>query len=69
MSAKPKYRRILLKLSGAGLMGDRQFGLDPATLERICGDIQTVYDRGVQVCLVLGAGNIFRRVSYAPAGP
>ena len=68
MSAKPKYRRILLKLSGEGLMGDRQFGLDPETVERICGEIKTVYDRGVQVCLVIGAGNIFRGVSEAAAG-
>ena len=68
MSAKPKYRRILLKLSGEGLMGDRQFGLDPETVERICSEIKTVYDRGVQVCLVIGAGNIFRGVSEAAAG-
>ena len=68
MPPKPKYRRILLKLSGEGLMGDRQFGLDPETVERICGEIKNVYDQGVQVCLVIGAGNIFRGVSEAAAG-
>ncbi len=68
MPPKPKYRRILLKLSGEGLMGDRQFGLDPETVERICGEIKNVYDKGVQVCLVIGAGNIFRGVSEAAAG-
>ena len=68
MAAKPKYRRILLKLSGEGLMGDRQFGLDPETVKRICGEIKYVYDKGVQVCLVIGAGNIFRGVSVAVSG-
>ena len=68
MPAKPKYRRILLKLSGEGLMGDRQFGLDPETVERICGEIKNVYDKDVQVCLVIGAGNIFRGVSDAASG-
>jgi uridylate kinase len=68
MPPQPKYRRILLKLSGEGLMGDRQFGLDPKTVERICGEIKNVYDKGVQVCLVIGAGNIFRGVSEAAAG-
>ncbi|MEE8393688.1 MAG: UMP kinase [Rhodospirillales bacterium] len=68
MSAKPKYRRVLLKLSGEGLMGDREFGLDPASLERISREIQAVHEMGVQVCLVIGAGNIFRGVSAEATG-
>ncbi|MDA0306280.1 MAG: UMP kinase [Proteobacteria bacterium] len=68
MSAKPKYRRILLKLSGEALMGDRDYGLDPDTVERICSDIKTVHDKGVEVCLVIGAGNIFRGMSSAASG-
>ena len=68
MSAKPKYRRVLLKLSGEGLMGNREFGLDPDTVDMICDQIKTVYDKGVQVSLVIGAGNIFRGVSAAASG-
>ncbi|NQU60364.1 MAG: UMP kinase [Rhodospirillales bacterium] len=68
MPAKPKYPRILLKLSGEALMGDREYGLDPQTVERICGEIKNVYDMGVEVCLVIGAGNIFRGVSAAAKG-
>ena len=65
MPRKPKYRRVLLKLSGEGLMGEREYGLDPATVDRIADDIKEVYDKGVQLCLVIGAGNIFRGVSAA----
>jgi len=65
---KPKYQRVLLKLSGEGLMGDREFGLDPDTVERICLEIKTVHQSGVQLCLVIGAGNIFRGVSSAAEG-
>ncbi len=68
MPSKPKYRRILLKLSGEGLMGDREYGIDPKTVDRICDDIKTVRDKGVQVCVVIGAGNIFRGVSAAARG-
>jgi len=68
MPTEPKYHRILLKLSGEGLMGEREFGIDQATVSRICEDVKTVYDKGVQICLVIGAGNIFRGVSSAAAG-
>ncbi|HEX9702434.1 MAG TPA: UMP kinase [Rhodospirillales bacterium] len=68
MSSKPKYRRILLKLSGEGLMGERDYGLDPATVDRIGEEVKTVYDMGVQISLVIGAGNIFRGVSEAARG-
>lgn len=65
MASKLKYQRVLLKLSGEALMGDKAFGLDPATVERIANEIKTVHDMGVQIALVIGAGNIFRGVSEA----
>ena len=68
MPPKPKYRRILLKLSGEGLMGERDYGIDPETVERICNEIKDVHEKGVQICLVIGAGNIFRGVSSAAKG-
>jgi uridylate kinase len=68
MSAKPLYRRVLLKLSGEGLMGTREYGLDPASLDDIAQEIRTVHDMGVQVCVVIGGGNIFRGISGAAAG-
>ncbi len=64
----PKYKRVLLKLSGEGLMGDREYGLDPDTVDRIADEIKRVYDMGVEICLVIGAGNIFRGVSGAASG-
>ncbi len=67
MPHEPKYRRVLLKLSGEGLMGKKDFGLDTETVDRICSEIRTVHGMGVQVCLVVGAGNIFRGVSEAAA--
>jgi len=62
-----KYRRVLLKLSGEGLMGDKAFGLCTDTVDRIANEIKTVHDMGVELCLVIGAGNIFRGVSDAAA--
>lgn len=64
-TAKPPYRRVLLKLSGEGLMGDKDFGLDAAVVERIVGEIRVVHQQGVEICLVIGGGNIFRGVSEA----
>ena len=66
--AKPKYRRVLLKLSGEALMGEREFGLDTETVDRIASEIKTVSELGVEVCIVVGGGNIFRGVSGASAG-
>ncbi|MDH5750405.1 MAG: UMP kinase [Rhodospirillales bacterium] len=68
MSPKPRYRRVLLKLSGEGLMGGKEYGLDPVTLERIACEVGSVCALGVQVCLVIGGGNIFRGVSAAATG-
>ncbi len=60
-----RYRRVLLKLSGEGLMGDAEYGLDPATIERVAREISAVVEVGVEVCVVIGGGNIFRGVSNA----
>jgi uridylate kinase len=67
-AAKPKYKRVLLKMSGEALMGGKEFGLDPETVARIARDVKDVVDMGVEVCIVVGAGNIFRGVSGASAG-
>ena len=66
--ATPVYRRVLLKLSGEALMGDRDYGLDPVTVERIATEVRAVCDLGVEICLVIGGGNIFRGMSGAATG-
>jgi uridylate kinase len=63
-----KFKRILLKISGEVLMGPREFGLDPDTVARIAQDVKDVVDMGAEVCVVVGAGNIFRGLSGASAG-
>jgi uridylate kinase len=68
MADKPIYRRVLLKLSGEGLMGAQQFGFEPVAMERIAQEIKDVRDLGVEVCLVIGGGNIFRGLSGVAAG-
>jgi uridylate kinase len=65
---RPPYRRILLKVSGEVLMGDAPFGIDMATLDNVAEDISLVVMAGFQLCLVVGAGNIFRGVSMAGQG-
>ena len=64
----PTYRRVLLKVSGEALMGTRDYGLDTATCRAIAEDIRGVIALGVQVCLVIGGGNIFRGIAGAAAG-
>ena len=68
MTEQPRYRRVLLKLSGEALMGDRDYGLDPETVDPIAEDIAKVAESGIQVCVVIGGGNIFRGVSGAAHG-
>jgi len=63
-----RYKKILLKVSGEVLMGDQGFGIDTATLERTAEDIGEVVKTGVELCLVIGGGNIFRGVSLAGRG-
>jgi uridylate kinase len=67
MSA-PKYRRVLLKVSGEALMGSQSFGIDIETVDRIAADVKDAVDAGTQVCMVIGGGNIFRGVSAAAKG-
>jgi uridylate kinase len=65
---EPAFRRILLKLSGEALMGSLDFGTDPATLQAIAAQVSRVHDRGVEIAIVLGAGNIYRGMAGAAAG-
>jgi uridylate kinase len=67
-SPAPKYRRVLLKLSGEALMGGQQFGIDQDVLKQYSEEIRSVQDLGVQVGIVIGGGNIFRGVSDSPTG-
>src|SRR5210317_1969194 len=63
-----KYKRILLKLSGEALMGNRQYGIDPVRLSEYAEDIKVITDLGVEVAIVIGGGNIFRGVAGASNG-
>ncbi|MDO5306563.1 MAG: UMP kinase [bacterium] len=55
-----KYKRVLLKISGEALLGEQQFGIDPNPVEMIAKEIKSIYERGVEVAVVVGGGNIFR---------
>ncbi len=68
MAKEPKYRRILLKLSGEALMGARQFGLDPDVIRRIADEVREVHDLGVEVAMVIGGGNIYRGLAGTNEG-
>jgi uridylate kinase len=68
MSDRPAYKRVLLKVSGEALMGRREYGLDNETVAAIAADVKAVTEMGVQICLVIGGGNIFRGVSAAATG-
>ncbi|MBP2227220.1 UMP kinase [Azospirillum agricola] len=63
-----RYKRVLLKVSGEALMGQRDYGLDPDMVNRIANEVKAVVALGVQVCLVIGGGNIFRGVKGAAGG-
>lgn len=65
---KPLYKRILLKLSGEGLMGDKAFGMDDGVIRSLAAQIREVRGLGVEVCLVVGGGNIFRGAKEASKG-
>ena len=67
-SDKPVYKRVLLKMSGAVLTGDGTDSIDPATLDRVAGEIQQVHALGVQVGIVVGGGNFFRGSTLSKAG-
>lgn len=63
-----KYQRVLLKISGESLMGERSYGIDPAMVTRVAEEIKHVIEQGVEICLVIGGGNIFRGISGAASG-
>ena len=67
-SSSPAYKRVLLKLSGEALMGDQQFGVDPAVATRIAKDVGEIQSLGVETAIVIGGGNIFRGVSASARG-
>ena len=68
MTATPKYRRVLVKVSGEALMGDGQFGIDIATVDRIAKDVAEAAATGIQLCMVVGGGNIFRGLAGSAKG-
>jgi uridylate kinase len=68
MTGVPKYRRVLLKVSGEALMGDNGYGIDVAVVDRIAADVKDAVTAGSQVCMVIGGGNIFRGLQGAAKG-
>jgi uridylate kinase len=68
MTGRPLYKRVLLKASGEVLMGNQRYGLDPETVSRVAAEVKAVHDMGVEICLVIGGGNIFRGLSGAATG-
>ncbi len=67
MSA-PRYKRILLKLSGEALMGDQSFGISPEMLDYVAMEVRSIYDLGMEIAIVVGGGNIFRGVAASSLG-
>lgn len=68
MSKAPKYRRVLLKLSGEALMGSKSYGIDQDMIARVAEEVRAVCESGTQVCIVIGGGNIFRGVAGVASG-
>jgi uridylate kinase len=68
LAPAPVFRRVLLKLSGEALSGDRGFGIDTGTLDHVCGEIASVVALGVEVAVVIGGGNFFRGVQAQESG-
>ena len=68
MVATPKYRRVMLKVSGEALMGSEPYGIDTATVDRIASDVKDAARAGTEICMVIGGGNIFRGLSGAAKG-
>ena len=64
----PTYSRVMLKISGEALMGDKGYGLNPPTVERIAREVKSVHDMGVEICMVIGGGNIFRGLQGSAQG-
>ncbi len=68
MTDVPLFKRILLKLSGESLMGDKDFGMDVDAITKLAQELKEIVDSGVQVCVVIGGGNIFRGIAGSAAG-
>jgi uridylate kinase len=68
MDSKVSFKRVMLKISGEALMGDQGFGLHPPTVERIAREVQSVHEMGVEICMVIGGGNIFRGLQGSAQG-
>jgi len=68
MTAELQYKRVLLKLSGEALMGDLDYGISPDVVNRVAMEIKSVVEMGTEVCLVIGAGNIFRGMTGVTSG-
>ncbi|WP_219892751.1 UMP kinase [Aquisediminimonas profunda] len=66
--ARPRFKRILLKLSGEAAMGDQDFGIEPETVARVASEVKAAKDAGYELCLVIGGGNIFRGMAGAAKG-
>jgi uridylate kinase len=66
--SKPAYKRVLIKLSGEVLMGNQQFGIDPEFVAELAKEVKAAKDTGLEVCLVIGGGNIFRGLAGAAKG-
>ena len=68
LTKKSRYKRILLKISGEALMGELKVGLHPPTVNKIASEIKKVHEKGIEVCLVIGGGNIFRGLQGSAQG-
>lgn len=68
MSKTAKYNRVLLKVSGEALLGDKSYGIDVAMTDKIAAEVKQAFDKGVEIALVIGGGNIFRGLSAAASG-
>jgi uridylate kinase len=64
----PKYKRVMLKISGEAVMGDQGYGLHPPTVQRIAQEVKSVHDIGVEICMVIGGGNVFRGLQGSAQG-
>jgi len=65
---QPRYKRVMLKLSGESLMGSQKFGVDPAMLRHYAREIKTIQEMGVEIAVVIGGGNIFRGLNAEQSG-
>jgi len=66
--SKPRYQRVLLKLSGEALAGDKAYGISPDVIDRIAKEVRVVHELGVQIAIVIGGGNIFRGIAGTAQG-